>query len=777
MFNGGRGKDRKNIVQFHEAGNVDYLNVGKAVPRFDGTEKVIGKTLYAGDIGLPGTLWGAILRSPIPHGELLSINTSKAKAIPGVRTVLTSNELPATLLGRRMKDMPILARGRVRYVGEPVAALAAETAFIAQEALNHIQLAYNQIPAVYDPAEAMTPGSPTVHEDPTSYRNAPSRPSNIANLQSFTAWERSDINSAFQAADSIFEHTFRTQLTHHGYLEPHACTIRVVGDGKVEIWASNKEPYILREELSDVLGISSDQIKIYILPVGGDFGGKQSLIDVPICYFLAQASGRPVRLLLDYADELTASAHRHPSFITLRTGVKKDGSFCAMHAKLVFAGGAYAAFKHSPDVSVMGARRAASYYRIPAIRIEAYCAYTNHVPCTQARAPGSPQVVFAVESQVDMIAKEMGFDPLEFRFRNLVAERDESPLGEKWNYVRAKEALEAAVQASTWNQPKPSPYYGRGVAMYERGAATGKSSILIVIDKDGTVKVTTGVPDCGPGIHTVIQQIVAEILNLSTEQVSVATRDTDTLPFDCGVGGSKATNTAGHAASSAAWHIRGQLLKIAANQLFCQVEDVILTDGGFQSPNGRSLSFGDVARLAYTEHGRPLSYTAVFEPSAGLPVTSFCAQIVEVQVDPETGFVDVKKLISAHDVGMMLNPLSHQGQIDGGVVQGIGYALMEETPLIDGRVATVSLADFKIPCVKDIPKLTTVIVSNPTGPVPYNGKAIGEIPNVPVAAALANAIADATGVRLHELPITSEKLYWILRQTVERASSMRLKDV
>jgi CO/xanthine dehydrogenase Mo-binding subunit len=356
----------------------------------------------------------------------------------------------------------------------------------------------------------------------------------------------------------------------------------------------------------------------------------------------------------------------------------------------------------------------------------------------------------------------MGFDPLEFRFRNLVAERDESPLGEKWNYVRAKEALEAAVQTSTWNQPKPSPYYGRGVAMYERGAATGKSSILIVIDKDGTVKVTTGVPDCGPGIHTVIQQIVAEILNLSTEQVSVATLDTDALPFDCGVGGSKATNTAGHAASSAAWHIRGQLLKIAANHLFCQVEEVILTDGGFQHPNGRSLSFREVARLAYTEHGRPLSYTAVFEPSRGLPVTSFCAQIVEVQVDPETGFVDVKKLISAHDVGMMLNPLSHQGQIDGGVVQGIGYALMEETPLIDGRIATVSLVDFKIPCVKDIPKLTTVIVSNPTGPVPYNGKAIGEIPNVPVAAALANAIADATGVRLHELPITSEKLYWTL---------------
>lgn len=763
------------MVHFNEAGNVNYLNVGKAVPRCDGTEKVIGKTLYAGDIGLPGTLWGAILRSPIPHGLLVAVSTSKAKAIHGVRTVITSNELPASLIGRRMKDMPILARGRVRYVGEPVAAVAAETADIAQEALNHIELAYNPIPAVYDAAEAMIPGAPTVHDDPTRYRNAPSRPPNIANLQSFTAWERGDVNSAFEAADRIFEHTFRTQLTHHGYLEPHACTIRVDADGKVEIWASNKEPYILREELSDLLGILSDQIKIHILPVGGDFGGKQSLIDVPICYFLAQTSGRPVRLILTYTDELMASAHRHPSFITLRTGVKRDGSLCAMHAKLVFAGGAYAAFKHSPEVSVMGARRVASYYRIPAIRIESYCVYTNHVPCTQARAPGSPQVVFAVESQVDMIAKEMGFDPIQFRFRNLVADRDESPLGEKWNNVRAKEVLDAAVQASTWSQPKQYLYYGRGVAMYERGAATGKSSVLIVINKDGTVNVTTGVPDCGPGIHTVIQQIVAEILGLSTEQVSVATRDTDTLPFDCGVGGSKATNTAGHAASTAAWHIREQLLKIAATQLFCRAEDVILTDAGFQNSKGTSLSFKDVARLAYAEHGKPLSYTAVFEPSRGLPVTSFCAQIVEVQVDPETGFVDVKKLISAHDVGMMLNPLSHQGQIDGGVVQGIGYALMEETPLVDGRVGTSSLADFKIPCIKDIPKLTTVIVNNPTGPVPYNGKAIGEIPNVPVAAALANAIADATGVRVYELPITTEKLYWVLRQTVGGASSNPFK--
>lgn len=754
---------------------MKYLNVGKAVPRCDGTEKVTGKTLYAADVGLPGTLWGAVLRSPIPHGQLISVNTSKAKAIPGVRTVITSNELPSALLGRRMKDMPILAQGRLRYFGEPVAALAAETADIAQAALDCIELLYNQIPAVYDPAEAMIPGAPTIHDEPARYRNAPSRPPNIANIQSFTVWERGDINSAFEAADRTFNHTFQTQLTHHGYLEPHACTIRVDADGNVEIWASNKEPYILREELSDVLGISSDRIKVHILPVGGDFGGKQSLIDVPICYFLAQTSGRPVRLFLNYADELMASAHRHPSFITLRTAIKEDGSLSAMHAKVVFAGGAYAAFKHSPDVSVMGARRVASYYRIPAICIETYCAYTNHVPCTQARAPGSPQVVFAVESQMDMIAKEMGFDPIEFRVRNLVAERDESPLGEKWNYVRAKEVLEAAVRASTWNHPKPSQYYGRGVAMYERGAATGKSSVLIVINKEGTVNVTTGVPDCGPGIHTVVQQIVAEILSLSTEQVSVASRNTDTLPFDCGVGGSKATNTAGHAASTAARHIREQLLNIAAIQLSCRAEEVMLTHAAFHNTNGRSLSFKDVARLAYAENGKPLSYTAVFEPSRGLPVTSFCAQIVEVQVDPETGFVDMKKVISAHDVGTMLNPISHQGQIDGGVVQGMGYGLMEETPLLDGRVGTLSLADFKIPSIKDIPQLTTVIVHNPTGPVPYNGKAIGEIPNVPVAAALANAIADATGVRVYELPITSEKLYWVLRQ--DARASAPLKDV
>ena len=754
------------MVRYNGAEKVTYISVGKPVPRCEGTEKVTGKILYAADVNLPGALWGLILRSPIPNGRVVSVDTSGAKAIPGVRTVLTGNELPTTLIGRRMKDMPVLARDRVRYVGEPIAALAAETPDIAEEALTHIKFAYDEIPAVYNPLQAMTPGAPSVHDDPTRYKNAPPRRPEIPNLQSFTAWEYGAIDSAFEGADRIFEHTFHTQLTHHGYLEPHACAVRVDADGKVEIWASNKEPYILREELSDALNISPDQIKVYILPVGGDFGGKQSLVDVPICYFLAQRSGRPVKLVLNYTDELAASAHRHPSSITLRTGVKQDGALCGLHAKVVFDGGAYAAFKHSLDVAVTGARRVASYYRIAAIRIQTYCAYTNHVPCTQARAPGSPQVVFAVESHMDMIAKEMGFDPIQFRLRNLLGEGDASPLGEKWHHTRAKEVLAAAVQASTWNQPKPSPYYGRGLAMYERGAATGKSSALIVINKDGAVNVTTGVPDCGPGIHTVIQQIVAETLSLRTEQVSVETRDTDALPYDCGVGGSKATNTAGHAAHDAARHIRQQILLVAAKELGCRPEEVILTDARFQGSNGRGLSFKDVARLAYAEHGRPLSHTAIFEPSSGLPVTSFCAQVAEVEVDPETAVVKVKKLITAHDVGMMLNPLFHQGQIDGGVVQGIGYALMEETPLVDGRIGTVSLGDFKIPCIKDIPVLTTVTLNNPTGPVPYRGKAIGEIPNVPVAAAIANAVADAVGVRLCELPITAEKLYWALREAV-----------
>ena len=733
------------------------------MPRIEGADKVSGKTQFTADIPVSGSLWGRVLRSPVPHARIVKIDTSRAKKISGVHAVLSGEDLPPVLLGIRMKDMPVLARERVRFVGEPVVAVAAKSCEIADEALNLVDVEYSELPAVYDPFDALRPDAPRLHEDRSQYKNAPSIPEGNPNLQSFMEWKNGDLEEGFKKAERIFEHSFTTQLTHHGYLEPHACMVRIASDGKVEIWASNKAPYGLRDLLAEDLGIARERIKVHIMSVGGDFGGKTSLIDVPICYFLAERSGKPVKMVLDYTEELMAAAHRHPGVITLRTGVGKGGTLSAVQAKITFSGGAYAALKANPFVTVLGGRRLGSYYRIPAIHVETYCAYTNQVPCTQSRTPGSPQIVFAVESQMDIIAKELGIDPLKFRMRNLLQDGDASPLGEKWQHIRVRETMRKAVKVSGLGKSRLGKYCGRGVALYERGTPGGKASAAITIEPEGKLTVLTGVPDVGPGVYTVIQQIVSETVGITPDRVQVRHEDTDSLPYDPGTGGSKSTNTSGHAAFKAAQEVREKLVSLAARELGCKPSEIRQAGGRFVGPKRKGLSFEELTRLAVAENGGPIHHLTMYEPKGNPAVTSFAAQVAEVEVDPDTGKITVKKITTAHDAGIVLNTLNYQGQVDGGVVTGMGFALMEETPMVDGRITTLSLGDFKIPSIKDVPNLNTVLLESPTGPVPYQGKAVGELPNVPTAAAIANAVADAVGVRIFELPLTAEKIFWSLR--------------
>ncbi|MCZ6625488.1 MAG: xanthine dehydrogenase family protein molybdopterin-binding subunit [Deltaproteobacteria bacterium] len=741
---------------------MTYRTVGKPLPRVEGLDKVKGRTQYAGDLSIQGTLWGKILRSPVPHARIIRIDTSKAKNLPGVHTVLSGMDLPPVFVGTRMKDMPVLARERVRFVGDPVAAVAAEGRDVADEALNLIDVEYEELPAVYDPVKALCPTAPLIHEDRSQYKNAPSVPEGIPNLQSIMEWKNGELEAGFKRAARIFEHTFHTQLTHHGYLEPHACTVRIDPSGKVEVWASNKAPYGLRDQLAQDLGIARERIKVHIMSVGGDFGGKVSLVDVPIGYFLAERSRKPVKMVLDYGEELLAAAHRHPAVITLRTGVQQDGTLCAIEAKITFSGGAYAAFKANPYVTVLGGRRLASYYRVPAIHVITYCAYTNQVPCTQSRTPGSPQIVFAMESQIDIIASELGLDPVKFRMQNLLKDGDASPLGEKWQHILFRQTLKKAVKASGWGKSRPPKYCGRGVALYERGTPSGKASAAITLDGDGRITILTGVPDVGPGFYTVIQQIVSETFGVSPNRIQVRFEDTDSLPYDPGTGGSKSTNTSGHAVYKAAREVREKLIALAGHQLGCPSEKVRQNGNQFVGQGHKRISFQKLAGIAVAENGGPIFHMTMHEPADHPPVTAFAAQVVEVEVDPDTGQIKVKKITTAHDTGTVLNSLTYQGQVDGGVIMGLGFALMEETPMEDGHITTLNLGDFKIPCIKEIPKLTTVLLESPTGPVPYHGKAVGELPNVPTAAAIANAVADAVGVRAFELPITAEKLFWKL---------------
>jgi len=744
-----------------------YRTVGKALPRVEGYGKVTGQTQFAADLPFEGLLWAKVLRSPIPHGRIKGIDVSKAKALAGVRAVLTGADVRDIYVGSRVKDQPVLAYDKVRMAGDAVAAVAADSQAIAEEAVGLIDVEYEELPYVVDPLEALKPSAPLIHEDRNKYKNIPKLPDGMSshNLQSYAQWKNGDVEAGFAQAARVFEHTFRTPLSHHGYLEPCACTVQVHGDGRVEVWASNKGPWGLRGQMAEDFGVPQEKIKVHIVHVGGDFGAKASLIDVPIAYYLSKAAGgKPVKLVLDYSEEIMVGGHRHPAVITLKTGVARDGTLTAVKSDICFAGGAYGAQKANPLVTVLGGRRLASMYRCPAIEVQTLCAYTNQVPCTQTRTPGSPQVVFAFESQMDIIAKEMGIEALELRRRNILHDGDANPMGEKWSDILMGEVLDRAVKAAGWKRGGARKNRGWGMALYDRGTPEGKASSALILQADGKVDILTGVPDVGPGYYTISQQMVCEALGLPPAKVGVVFKDTDSLPFDPGTGGSKQTNTSGHAVNASAREVREKLIALAARQLGCAPEQIRQQGGKLTAPNKKSTTTEAMIKLAVKENGGPLLHLTNFVPKEMPKVTGFAAQIAEVEVDPSTGGGKVLNVTTAHDTGTVLNHLTLTGQIDGGVVTGVGFSLMEENIVVDGKIATANLGEAKLPCIRDIPPLKTVLIESPTGPTPFGGKQIAENPNSPTAAAIANAIADACGVRLFDLPLAAEKIYWALRQ-------------
>jgi CO/xanthine dehydrogenase Mo-binding subunit len=741
-----------------------FRTIGKTLPRIEGEGKVTGQTKYAADLPFENLLWAKVLRASVPHARIVNIDTSKAKALKGVRAVLTGADVKDIYVGTRVKDQPVLAYDKVRMGGDAVAAVAADSEEIAEEAIGLIDVQYEDLPYVEDPVEALKPSAPLIHDDRSKYKNAPKLPEGVSphNLQSYVLWKNGDVEAGFQKAARVFQHTFRTPLSHHGYIEPCACTVQVHEDGRVEVWASNKGPWGLRDQMAEDFGLEKEKIKVHIVHVGGDFGAKASLVDVPVAYYLSKATKQPVKLVFDYTDELLAGGHRHPAVLALRTGVDQDGHFTAIKATIHFSGGAYGSQKANPQVTVLGGRRLASMYRVPAISCETYCSYTNQVPCTQTRTPGSPQVVFAFESQVDIIAKEMGIDALELRRRNILHDGDANPMGEKWSDILMGEVLERVVETSGWRKDGAKKNHGWGMALYDRGTPEGKASSALTLEADGKVNILTGVPDVGPGYYTVSQQMVCETLGLPPEKVGVLFKDTDSLPFDPGTGGSKQTNTSGHAVNQSAHEVREKLVVLAARELGCQPEEIRQEGGKLTAPNKKSTTTQNMIELAVKENGGPVFHLTNFVPKDMPKVTGFAAQVAEVEVDPTTGGVRVLNLTTAHDTGTVLNHLTLTGQIEGGIITGLGFALMEENPMIDGKIATLTMGESKLPCIADVPPLKTVLVESPTGPTPFGGKAIAENPNVPTAAAIANAVADACGARIFDLPLSPEKVFWAL---------------
>jgi CO/xanthine dehydrogenase Mo-binding subunit len=738
-----------------------YVAVGKPTGAVEGAEKVTGGLRYTADVTPPGTQWVKVLRSPHPHARIRSIDTSKAAALPGVAIVATGADFPNAYVGTRMRDMPVLAIGKVRFVGDMVAAVAAESVEIAEAAVALIEVDYEVLPAVYDAMEALKPGAPVLHDDPAAYAGAPERSVTEPNVQSYTLWEHGDLDAAFAKADQTFEHTFSTPLTPHGYLEASAATVWVRPEGDVEVWATNKSPYSLRNLLIKQLGAPEGRVTVNVMPVGGDFGAKANLNDATLCYLLSDRIKQPVKYVQTYTEELMAGSRRHPAQITVRTGVTKVGGLTGMSVRAAFSGGAYAAYKANPQVAVLGVRMAGSCYLIPAIKVEEYCVYSNQVSGTQTRTPGGPQIVFAVESHLDLIAQELGMDKAEFRLKNLLKEGEPTPIGLTWKGVKGKETLDAALEAAGWNTPKAANV-GRGIAMYERPAGAGKSSAAITFEAEGGPILRVSIANAGQGAHTVLRQIVAEMLGVTTDEVTVRTEDTNSELFDSGLGGSKTTNSAGNAVANASDAMLTLLSEAAAAKWGCAVDQVEHRNGAFIGPKEQILTLREVATLASADE--PVLARGSFDPPETRTTTAYCAQIAEVEVDRESGQVKIVKITTSHDVGLVLNPLGHQGQINGGVIQGIGFAMTEDSPLIDGHISTLSMGDFKLVNIGDIPELETILLEDETGgPVPFKGKAIGELPNVPIAAAIANAVEDAVGVRIADLPITAEKVFAALQ--------------
>lgn len=741
--------------------------IGKPIARFDGRPKVTGETRYTADLTLPGLIWGKCLRSPLPHARILKIDTSEAKKVKGVVAVLTASDITTRLLGRRLRDIPGLAQEKVRFVGEKVAAIGAESPEIAEEALNRIKVEYEELPAVYDPMEAMSHGAPILHEKLATYENLRLPLSDLPNVHSHMRWQMGNDEKGFRESDFIFEQTFTTQRVHHGYLEPHAVIVHVDPSGRTLVWSPAKGPYMTRQQLADWLELEESKIVFQLCPIGGDFGGKGSLMDIPACYSLAKATGRPTKMVMSYSEELTAGAPRHPSIITLKTGVKKDGRLVARKVKAVFNSGAYAGFKNNQTVNLPGARHGAGAYRIPDLTIDAYSVYTNCVPSGIMRGPGDPQMVFAGESHMDYIARELGLDPVELRRINVLRRGDTLPDGQRLKNDKGLELLDRMARKIHWGSKKSKKsYVGKGIALCMREINVGEANIEVGYKQDGRLYIKTTVPDTGTGTHTILRQIVGETLDISAHEIDVVIGNTDSFPTDVVVSASRVTYLAGQAAQKAATDLRQRLIAATSNHLRCPRDSIRITRGTVLGPNHKRIPFAELASL--TAELKAFGNFNVKEQSGAACIYG---QAAEVQVDPETGRLKILKIVSANDVGTIIHPISHQGQIDGAMIQGLGFALLEELVDEEGKIITANLGEYKLPNVMDIPKHDTVLVHDPDGPGPFQSKPIGEHGTVPTAAAIANALYDAIGVQITDLPITAEKIYRALREKKVEVSS------
>ena len=754
----------------------EYAVLGKRVTRVDALEKVTGAAQYGGDVHLPGMLHGKFVRSAHPHAKILNIDTSEAEKLPGVRAIVTQDDVES---GRR-----VFATDKVLYLGEPIAAVAATDPDIAEEAADLVKIDYEVLPAVQDVMEAIQPDAPQLHSDDT--KDAPARRAIRADLRKLerdksedhsaeiaelnaqleatedevyynisaeTHSAAGDVEQGFAESDLVVEDTYVIPRVHQTYMEPHVSVADVESTGKVTVWASTQGPFAIRSGIAGTLGIPLNQINVVATTMGGGFGGRfgVALTHVP-AVLLSQKTGRPVKIQMTREEEFTDGRPAPGCVIKLKTGVTNDGTILAREGLAFWDSGSVSGASIGSTIRLRGV------YKFPHLKVDAYGVYTNKSGTAAYRAPGTPQVAFAGESQLDDIARKLDLDPVEFRLKNMRVEGDPVPAGPNEPKVGYKETLQAVADAVDWKNRTTGPNQGWGVAIGDWTNGCGPGGMFVSIHEDGSARIFHGSMDI-TGTDTALAQIVAEILTLSYEEVAITRGDTDSAPYATGSGGSVVTFTMGNTAKLAAEDTRRRLLELAAERLNTDVEALELKDGKvstIEADPPKSIGFGELAAYSLSTTGGPIVGKGSFARKPSTP--ALAAQIAKVEIDPDTGRIKVLKMAASQDVGFAINPMAVEGQIEGGAVQGYAWATMEEMQYNEEGNVNPGFVDYRVPTTADLPTVESVIVEVEAPDGPFGAKGVGEPPITPTLATMANAVADAVGIRITELPMKPEKV-------------------
>jgi 4-hydroxybenzoyl-CoA reductase subunit alpha len=758
----------------------DLNVVGTRMPMMDAAQKAKGSALFTDDLVLPGMLYGRVLRSPLPHAKILNIDTSQAAKLPGVKGVVTGSDIPDRKYGivPKASDEYALAKVKVRYIGDDVAAVCAIDPEIAEEALELIEVDYEELPAVFDPLESKKEGAPQIHED-------------IKNNTSFAMYkEFGDVEKAFAECDAIYEDTFFSQAVNHAPLEPHAALAQFDPlNGELTLWSSTQIPFFLRRNLSNTLQIPESKVRVIKPKVGGGFGQKIDMFAKDFCAaWFAMRLGRPVKFVYDREEVFTATRQRHPMYITVKTGMKKDGTILAQKFLAHADGGAYNST--APTMIALSCFFLMIPYKVPNLIYEGYHVYTNKPVGGAMRGHGIPQARFAVERQLDMIAERLNLDPAEVRNINSIHAGEPHAAGFIINTCGFSDSVTKAADAIGWKQKRGQLPFGRGVGLAGASFPSGVSNMshissgaVVQVGRDGAVNVLSGAADIGQGAETVISQIVAEELGVPLEDIRITAADTGITPLDPGTFGSGVTVRAGNAAQLAAIAAKQKLFNFLAEKLEANVADLVAKDRRIfvkGSPE-KGLTFLEALKAyQYADLPMPIVGRGSWMAPATEPTTlfkedgnfapnySFMTQAAEVEVDLLTGRVKLLRMVTAHDCGRPINPMLVEGQLEGSVVGGMGQALYEDVIVQKGQVMNPSFLDYGFPTFLEMPEIEAIEVETDDPIGPFGAKEAGEGTQLSPAPAIVNAIYDAIGVDFLELPITPEKILEALKESKEK---------